>query len=322
MSSSLSSLSISKSVGEKGINQQRDTLIIQSLLNTYGAWKKPVKLLKTDGRYGKNTKTAIYEFQKQAVGLKTPDTRVDPNGKTFRYLTMYLKDHEQITISGLINSGKASIIKPKIKKTVISQNSGLHKQAVTYKGTLSKDKHIVSEYSKSVIKMALKESGMTHAVITSTLRTPKEQAEIMLKNAKLNLKDQFKLYGANGDKVLSVYKKNKSKKDSELITLMENKILELAKDQKRVSKHCVTKESYLKTNVIDIGMNSTSSKSKNFNAAKFTSALKSLEKDGYIDKFIDETKKVNKAWHVEIIVGSKPLSILNPNQILNPQGWC
>ncbi len=302
--------------------KKHDVIIVQSLLNTYGAWNKPVPLLKTDGQYGKITKNAIYEFQIQAVGLKKPDIRVDPNGKTFRYLTMYLSQQEQMVLSGLINSGKAFTIKPKITKSVISKNTGLHKYSVSYKSSLQKEKHLVSEYSKSVIKMALKESGMSQAVITSTLRTPKEQATIMLKNAKLDLKSQFRLYGRNGDKILTVYKKNKSKKDSEILQLMENKIIELAKNNKRVSKHCVTKESYLKLNVIDIGINSTKSKTKNFNAVKFSSALKSLQKEGYISKYIDETKKVNKAWHIEILVGAKPITKVATTQILNPVVWC
>jgi len=324
MINDLSPLSIYKSVGENSANQNRDVIIIQALLNTYGAWKKPISLLKTDGRYGKNTRTAIYEFQHQAVGLNNPDTRVDPNGKTLRYLTMYLKEHEQIAIAALINNGKASIIKPKITKAIISQHVGLQKYIVSYKTTLNKEKHLVSEYSKSVIKMALKESGMSHAVITSTLRTPKEQAEIMYRNAKKDFQTQHDMYRPPGQKVLKVFKDNQNKPQNEVIKLMSEKIIDLAKNKgQRVSKHCVTTEDYLKLNIIDIGVGSTSKASKNYNAVKFTKALESLKKEGYINKYIDETRKSNQAWHLEIKVGAKPLLAKPINaSILSTTRWC
>lgn len=56
-----------------------------------------------------------------------------------------------------------------------------------------------------MVKIALKECGMNHAVITSTLRTPEDQEEIMYKNAKIDLNKQKILYGRNGDDVLAVY---------------------------------------------------------------------------------------------------------------------
>ena len=323
MSNNLSALSINKSVGINSANQNRDVLIVQALLNTYGAWKKPINLLKTDGRYGKNTKTAIYEFQHQAVGFKNPDEKIDPNGKTLRYLTMYLKDHQQISIAGLINSGKASVIKPKVTKSIIAQNIGLHKYTITYKDSLKKDKHLVSEYSKSVIKMALKESGMTHAVITSTLRTPLEQASIMYENAKKDYQTQYDMYRPPGQKVLKVFKENETKDKNDVIKLMSKKVIELSKKDQRVSKHCVPIEAYKKLNIIDIGVGSTSKASKNFNAEKFTKALESLKKEGYINKYIDETKKSNQAWHLEIKVGAKPL-LEKPidTSILSTTRWC
>lgn len=323
MSNNFSALNISKSVGLNSANQTRDVLIVQALLNTYGAWKNPVKLLKTDGRYGKNTSTAIYEFQKQAVGLKNPDSRVDPNGKTLRYLTMYLTEHDQITIAGLINSGKASVIKPKVTNTVISQNAGLHKQTVTYKDTLPKSEQIVSNYSMQVIKMALKESGMSHAVITSTIRTPLDQATILYRNAKKDYQTQFNMYRPPGQEVLKVYKANINKSKDDIIKLMKEKIIDLSSKGENVSRHCVSPAEYKKLNIIDIGVGSTSKVSKNYNAVKFTKALESLKKDGFISKYIDETKISNQAWHIEINVGVKPL-LEKPidASILSTTRWC
>jgi len=61
---------------------------------------------------------------------------------------------------------------------------------------------------------------MKAAVITSTLRTPEEQAAIMLKNAKIDLKKQYRLYGRSGDTVLKIYDENKGKADDEILELM------------------------------------------------------------------------------------------------------
>jgi hypothetical protein len=69
----------------------------------------------------------------------------------------------------------------------------------------------VSQYSISVIKQALINTNMPQAVITSTIRTPLEQANIMYDQAKKSLTAQFRLYGSTGDEVLKVYKNNAKK---------------------------------------------------------------------------------------------------------------
>ncbi len=314
-------LSIHQSVGVGGINRSGDVKLIQVLLNTFSAWKSSFTTLKVDGRIGKNTNNAIRQYQREAVGMIRPDGRVDRNGTTFRYLTMYLKPEEVQKIRLQARTGKMMGKAPVIDSTRIAASAGLKGQTVTYKSTLGKSKQIVSEYSKQVIRMALKEAGMSHAVITSTIRTPKEQARTMLRNAKINLTKQYQLYGSSGDKVLEVYEKNKSKPENEVVDLMVAKIEELAKQNRRVSKHCVTEDVYKKTNVIDIGYNSTKSVSKNFDADKFTAALKKLKKDGYIATVIDETKKSNKAWHIEVKVNKKALPKYEENTILNIISW-
>ena len=96
------------------------------------------------------------------------------------------------------------------------------------------------------------------------------------------------------------------------------KIEAYAKEGKRVSKHCVSVEDYKKLNVIDIGYNSTKAVCKNFNEAKFTNALKSLQKEGYIEKLIDETKKSNSCWHIEIKPNKKSIHEYGKGSILFP----
>ncbi|MCG6201070.1 peptidoglycan-binding domain-containing protein [Psychromonas antarctica] len=306
-------LSIDRSVGNKGLNQYADVKLIQTLLNCYYSKFSPIKPLQLDGRCGVVTINAILSFQRDVIKLMNPDGRVDPNGATFRALTKNYKviDQEKIaahqknymTWDKLIHS-----IFPIVNSPLIYRIDNLSDYQVTYKSNIKASAKIVSEYSKKVIKMALKDSGMPHAVITSTIRTPKEQASIMYRNAKINYQKQFDLYGFVGEEVLKVYKKNSTSEKSTVIDLMTAKIEEYLKNNKRTSKHCVTPEVYKTLNIIDIGLNSTRTASgKEFNQDKFTKALTFLVKNGYIEKFIDETKKSNVCWHIEIIPNKKTI---------------
>jgi len=45
--------------------------------------------------------------------------------------------------------------------------------------------------------------------------------------------------------------------------------------------------------------------------------LASLAKEGYIDRFIDETNKSNQCWHIEIMPNKKILSDYNKGSILS-----
>jgi len=77
--------SIQASVGREGVNRPGDVEAVQSLLNKF-AKKLDVKALKVDGVAGPRTRTTIETFQRRIVGLKYPDGRVDPNGKTLKSL--------------------------------------------------------------------------------------------------------------------------------------------------------------------------------------------------------------------------------------------
>jgi hypothetical protein len=308
-------LSIARSVGNKGLNQKTDVELIQILLNCYYSKFSPLTPLQPDGKCGRITINAIRSFQRDVIKLTNIDGRIDPNGTTFRALTKNYKVTEQekiaahqknhITWDKLILS-----LTPKVSSPLIYRLDNFSDYKVTYKSDINESAKIVSEYSKKVIKMALKDAGMAHAVITSTIRTPKEQASIMYRNAKVNYQKQTDLYGPVGDKVLKVYKNNSASEKSTVINLMAAKIEELliANSNERTSKHCVTPGVYKTLNIIDIGLNSTRAASgKEFNQDKFTKALKSLEKDGYIKKFIDETNKSNVCWHIEIIPNKKTI---------------
>lgn len=313
------SLSIRQSVGQGGVNQQQDVKLIQVLLNTYVAWRSPFTPLKVDGYVGKNTTDAIVRYQREAAGIKNADGRVDPYDKTFRFLTMYISPAQEAVIRQQVREGRMISGAPAIDNKTIDKNAGLKDQIVKYSPSLKADKHIVSEYSIQIIKTALKESGLKTAVITSTIRTPEEQAATMLQNAKKNLKKQYSLYGMTGDAVLKIYEKNKLKSD--VLNLMATEIKRLEAEGKRVSQHCVSKEVYLKNNVIDIGLHSMKAANLNFDSKKFAAALKKLKDEGYLEVLIDETMKSNAAWHFEIQVNKKALVTYEQDTILNTTAW-
>ena len=72
---------INASVGHKGKNDREDTKIVQKLLNDNGA------SLDEDGLCGRGTINAIGKFQRDKMGMRKPDGRVDPNGRTWKALT-------------------------------------------------------------------------------------------------------------------------------------------------------------------------------------------------------------------------------------------
>jgi peptidoglycan hydrolase-like protein with peptidoglycan-binding domain len=267
---------IAASVGRGGKNNASDVEVVQRLLNRQSLTGISVPL-KVDGIIGDKTIGRVEAFQKQVVKLTQPDGRVDPNGRT---------------LTALNKRGNS-------KKGTVK---------VVYSSSLASSKHIVSQYSISVIKQALINANMTQAVITSTIRTPSEQANIMYEQAKKNLTAQFRLYGTTGDEVLKVYKNNAKKTKQEVVTLMKTKIENLLKQGRRTSKHVVTETQHRSLNIIDIGVNSTRAAcGTSFNMSGFMTALNDLKANGYIDKVIDETKKTNSCWHIEITPDKKAL---------------
>lgn len=73
---------IQGSVGQSGQNAEQDVRIVQGLLND-NAVEPP---LRVDGRSGPATVGAIRWFQERALGLRNPDGRVDPGGRTWQAL--------------------------------------------------------------------------------------------------------------------------------------------------------------------------------------------------------------------------------------------
>src|SRR5687767_12140012 len=75
---------IAASVGHNGENRPDDVRSIQKLLNEHSL--PPLRPLDVDGHAGEKTIETIRHFQSSKLGLKKPDGRVDPNGRTLRAL--------------------------------------------------------------------------------------------------------------------------------------------------------------------------------------------------------------------------------------------
>jgi len=148
----------------------------------------------------------------------------------------------------------------------------------------------LSSYSRKVLQDIMKKSGVSKVIITSTARTPAEQARIMYENiVKYGVDDQKKLYGGYGDKVIDVYAeyKDKNKSRSDIITAMQNKIVLLGPG--KVSSHVAD---FKKLNVVDIAPGSMPTISQK----RFE---KTVETDSRIGRFFKPPK--DPAYHLEII---------------------
>ncbi len=278
-------------LARSGDNRYADVKLVQTLINKHIASLTPLRLLAEDGRIGPMTINSIEEFQRRVCGLKYPDATVDPGGRTWRHLI------------------KPAGSQPAVPVPPPPPPASDAPRVVLYKDTLSMSERIVSAYTLGVIRMAVEIAGLQKAVITSTLRTPEQQAQIMYKYASINLAKQYGLYGKVGDQVLKVFERNRAKPRNEVIALMVAEIESLLKQGKRVSRHVVNLSTYNMLNVVDIGVNSTRSVNppSAFKIEKVTQAFWSLKKGGYISEFIDETNIKNQCWHIEVRPNQKPL---------------
>ena len=91
----------------------------------------------------------------------------------------------------------------------------------------------------SILKKTGEESGNYRIVVTSTCRTPHDQARIMFENIERNgVQEQKRTYRTPGREVIAVYEKlsAEGRKKEEIVGTMERKIVYLGPEN--VSKHC------------------------------------------------------------------------------------
>ncbi|EGA66487.1 PAAR domain-containing protein [Vibrio brasiliensis] len=234
-----------------------------------------------DGDFGPTTKRQVEQFQKEYQ--ETNNTHLA---------------YQVGTIDGIVGQGTLLGLDEALVEGWEYQRS-IDSVVVTYKEDLPADKRVVSQKSIEIIRLAFSRAGAKHAVITSTLRTPDEQARVMYRNAKQDLESQFRLYGRAGDKVLTVYKENHNA--TNVIDLMAKKIESLLRKGEKVSKHCTTFDEYEKVNIIDLGVNSMLNLNNHDKSLidKISNQFRIMKHEGKL-RFIDETNKSNRCWHIEV----------------------
>lgn len=131
-------------------------------------------------------------------------------------------------------------------------------------------KDAISMKTLNILKDIGEKSGNYSIYISSTARDPYNQARIMYDNCKKDLKGQYRIYKAPGDKVIDVYvlgTKKRLQKDK-IIRNMEHKINELGPTT--VSKHIADPKSL---NTFDIPINSLSNGTFFYNLIKSHKAV-------------------------------------------------
>ncbi|MCZ6837631.1 MAG: hypothetical protein O7G85_17805 [Planctomycetota bacterium] len=216
---------IKGSVGKKGKNNPADVKTIQDLLNGHtknGGFRK----LQSDGLVGKKTIGAIEAFQKNSMGFKKADGRVDPGKMTFKGLSK--------------NSGKLEKEPPADKdgqKAGKGKESGGDSGGGGGKGKVTGDK---SGVDKKIIDFVQEVANFYSITINinSGKRTPTKQGEVMYKYWVSNLK-RGKLYSKiKSDtklqkKLDDLYEKGKGGDSA----AKKEFIAAIAKDAKSYSRH-------------------------------------------------------------------------------------
>ncbi|SFI50061.1 hypothetical protein [Halpernia frigidisoli] len=142
------------------------------------------------------------------------------------------------------------------KKDKVESKKSNSKVQLDFVGKTAKESAL-SEKTKNILREVGEASGTYYIAITSTARTPYDQARIMYDNCKANLKEQRTTYKAPGQRVIDVYVNNSSKSRDAVIKLMEQKINELGPST--VSKHLANPEI---VNTFDISYGNLKDKTK------------------------------------------------------------
>ena len=149
------------------------------------------------------------------------------------------------------------------------------------------DPQVVSEFTRTVLKSILRKAGLPSALITSTARTPAQQARVMFDNIQTHgVAHQKALYAAAGDQVIDVFValEAQGKTPAEIKAGMEQKILEVGPS--KVSRHLADPKVL---NVVDVAPSSIANK------AAFRQAVRDETR---VNKFLAPPQ--DPAYHLEI----------------------
>ena len=143
----------------------------------------------------------------------------------------------------------------------------------------------LSVKTKNILKEVGEASGNNDIYITSTARTPYDQARIMYENCEsTGALVQKGIYASSGDAVIDVYteENNLGKSKEDVISAMEDKIMEIGPSN--VSKHLADPDVM---NTFDISYGQLTDKSKFWDE---------MEKRSELDKILEE----NSCYHIQI----------------------
>jgi len=150
---------------------------------------------------------------------------------------------------------------------------------------------VVSAHSKTILREILNHAGLAACLITSTSRTPADQARIMFNNITAHgVAAQKALYAAAGDQVIDVFvaKKAEGKNAAQIKAAMEAKIKAIGPE--KVSHHCADPA---RLNVVDVSPSSI------VNKHAFENAVNVARNSGKISRFITPNNG-DPAYHLEI----------------------
>ena len=187
----------------------------------------------------------------------------------------------------MVCSSKGSVLSvalPGLGKEDLSARS-TEDVTLAYSGNIAK----LPEKAEKILKDVCKDAGLEAITITSTTRTPADQARIMYDNiVSYGVGKQKELYGPAGDKIIDEYValKKAGKSEAEIKEGMKKKILEVG--PQKVSRHCA--ESSEKC-VCDVAPSSIPAKKK----MKFETAV---AKNKSVLKFLRPPS--DPAYHIEI----------------------
>ncbi|WP_406610186.1 hypothetical protein [Agarivorans sp. JK6] len=302
-------MQLKQSVGKQGKNLNSDVLTVQKGLNTV-PFKSPFTKLDEDGRIGKNTIRVIERFQHDFVKMANPDGRIDPNGRTVKVINAYVKK----------NSTKQPYVYSPISLHGISST-----KSIRYRANAQK---LLSQYTKSVLKQMMILSNVDSIDISSTWRSPEDQARIMLNDNLKAFQKGISIrshrgygYGPTGQAVDKVFADNNGKRtEAEIHALMVQKVKSKLTEGKRTSQHCVTKPMYQQNNIFDIPYSGiiTSKRdefesillaySAKFNKRKYSKG--NITTYNAIQKPIAKVIVERSCWHVELPQNQQKLPIL------------
>lgn len=288
---------IKLSVGLNARNERSDVFIVQELINHYASTNFEIPTIKIDGFSGPGTENAISVFQKEIVGLKYPDSKIDSPGKTERIMSEKLK---QDVVKRVVSKYRSDI---KIVSDITQIN---------YRQNARRE---VSQFSENVIKLCMKFSRLEKIDFSSTRRTISDQARIMYNNCKNSNTSSVSAlrakrgwgYGVAGRAVEQVYFDNSAQPKMDVRKDMEDKINEYLKQNKYTSRHCVTLGAYQTRNVIDIPYSSIAGRYKDDfenNLCSMSKIIKKKNRSPYKGKhqfdLIDKIIVEGSCFHVEI----------------------